>query len=359
MKKMMKAGNLRSLKPQSNRIDFTSNDYLGLSRDISFQKATIAKWQEWSHFLITKVGSTGSRLLTGNHLFFEETEEKIARFHGFAAGTLFNCGYMANLALLSAFLNEEDTLIADLDVHASLHDGMKLSKARKFYFRHNDLDHLATRLKGKQRCYVVIESLYSMSGQTAPLFEIVELCQKHNARLIVDEAHAIGVLGPQGKGLIAHYNLQEKIFAWMGAFGKALGAHGAIVLGSPWLKKMLLNFARPLIYTTALSLPVLAAIACSYERFPAMDAERDHLQQLCKPFSSHIRPLFVPGNSQAKLMSHFLAHHGFDLRPILSPTVPKGKERLRMTLHSFNEYKDLEQCLEKISRWSSPALVQT
>jgi 8-amino-7-oxononanoate synthase len=141
----------------------------------------------------------------------------------------------------------------------------------------------------------------------------------------------------------------------MGAFGKALGVHGAVILGSNLLKKILLNFARPLIYTTALPLPLLAAIACSYERFPSMDLERSRISNLCAKFqfASHIHPIAIKGNSQAKLISHFLSHQGFDVRPILSPTVPKGEERLRLTLHSFNESAQVQRCLENIKRWKT------
>jgi 8-amino-7-oxononanoate synthase len=353
LKKIIKAGSLRLLKQRENLIDLSSNDYLGLSRNLAFQQAIMARWEQWSTIVSKRVGSTGSRLLTGNHVLFEETEEKISHFHGYPAATLFNCGYMANLALLSSLFDERDTLIADLEVHASLHDGMKLSKASTFYFRHNDLEHLERRLGNKGRCFVVVESIYSMSGQRAPLMEIAKLCERYGAGLIVDEAHAIGVLGPQGKGLIAQHDLQERVFACIGAFGKALGAHGAVILGSKLLKKMLLNLARPLIYTTALPLPLLAAIACSYEHFPLMDSERSQISQLCTTFqfSSHIHQIPASGNSQAKLLSHFLAHQGFDIRPILNPTVPKGKERLRMTVHSFNESHHLQRCLKNVNQW--------
>jgi 8-amino-7-oxononanoate synthase len=354
LERILRNGALRSLKQRENLIDLTSNDYLGLSRDPAFRQAIIDKWEKWCPSLSNKVGSTGSRLLTGNHRFFEELEEKIAQFHGFASATLFNCGYMGNLGILSSLFSREDTLIADRDVHASIHDGMKLSKAQLFYFRHNDLAHLETRLKNKKRCFVIVESLYSMSGGKAPLSELVPLCEKYGAQLIVDEAHAVGILGPQGQGLAAEKHLQERVFACMCAFGKALGVHGAVVLGSSLLKKKLLNLARPLIYTTAPPLPLLAAIACSYERFPGMQREREHVAALCRQFqfSSHIQPIPAPGNSQAKLLSYYLMHHGIDVRPILSPTVPKGKEQLRLTLHSFNTRADVQTCMERIEKWS-------
>ena len=348
LEKILKSGSLRSLKQRENLIDLASNDYLGLSRDPEFQQAIIAKWEEYGRSFQNKVGATGSRLLTGNHRHFEELEEKIARFHGFESATLFNCGYMANLALLSSLF---DTVIADREVHASIHDGMKLSKAENFYFRHNDLSHLEWRLKNKKPCFIVVESLYSMSGKTAPLKELVLLSEKYGAKLIVDEAHAIGTLGPDGKGLATKH---DGVFACMCAFGKALGVHGAVILGSRRLKRMLLNAARPLIYTTALPLPLLAAIACSYERFPGMQRQREQLASLCKQFkfSSHIQPIAAPGNSQAKLLSHYLMHHGIDVRPILSPTVPKGKEQLRMTLHSFNTSAEVQHCLKKMKEWN-------
>lgn len=353
LKKILKNGSLRSLKQRENLIDLASNDYLGLSRDPIFQQAIIAKWEKYS--LKNKVGATGSRLLTGNHKYFEELEEQIAHFHGFASATLFNCGYMANLALLSSLLTSKDTVIADSDSHASIHDGMKLSKAQFFYFRHNDLSHLEWRLKDKKRCFIAVESIYSMSGDAAPLKELVLLAERYGAKLIVDEAHAIGILGPQGRGLIAKENLQERVFACMCAFGKALGVHGAAVFGSRLLKKTLLNAARPLIYTTALPLPLVSSISCSYEHFPSMQQERNHVAALCEQFQfpSHILAIPAAGNSQAKLLSHYLMHHGIDARPILSPTVPKSKEQLRLTLHSFNSIVEVQHCLEKIKKWSS------
>ncbi len=355
LKKLVKSNALRSLKQREQLIDFTSNDYLGLARDAHFQEAVIRRWREWSVELPKKVGSTGSRLLTGNHRFFEQTEEKIAAFHGFSSSTLFNCGYMANLSLISSFFDENDTLLLDVQVHASMHDGLALTKARTFYFRHNDLDHLEKRLKAARgRCFICIESIYSMSGDLAPLKEIDQLCDRYGAHLIVDEAHAVGVLGPQGKGLVAQENLQDKIFACMIAFGKAVGAHGAAILGSKLLKTTLLNQARPLIYTTALPLPLLAAIECSYAKFPGMQKQRTQLKNLSNNlgFSSHIHPFFVIGNSKARLASQSLAHRGFDVRPILSPTVRTGQERLRFTLHSYNSIEEAQQCVHQIKEWT-------
>jgi 8-amino-7-oxononanoate synthase len=354
LKTALKSGSLRTLKNRKGLIDLTSNDYLGLARDPTFQRAVIERWEYWSGFVSQKVGSTGSRLLTGNHRYFEETEEKIAHLHGFQAATLFNCGYMANLALLSSVCKKEDALIADLCVHASLHDGMRLCGAKTLYFRHNDLTHLEMRLRRSHgRCFVIVESLYSMSGDKAPLAQIAELCAKFGAHLIVDEAHAIGILGRRGEGLVSDLGLQEKVFACMGAFGKALGAHGAVLLGSRLLKRSLINFARPFIYTTALPLSTLAAISCSYDRFPHMEAQREHLLHLCNYFSfpSPIHPIPLQGIARTKLASHCLASKGFDVRPIHTPTVPKGRECLRLVVHAFNTIEEIEQCLTQLIPW--------
>jgi 8-amino-7-oxononanoate synthase len=356
LKAALKTGALRTLKNRTGLIDLTSNDYLGLARDPTFQKAVIERWESWSCSIPQKVGSTGSRLLTGNHRYFEETEEKIAEFHGFETAILFNCGYMANLAILS-ICREEDTLIADLHIHASLHDGMQLSKAKRLYFRHNDLSHLEMRLqKCRGRRFVIVESRYSMSGDEAPLAEIATLCAAYGAHLIVDEAHAIGVLGCRGEGLVSHLGLQKKVFACMGAFGKALGAHGAVLLGSHTLKRLLINFARPLIYTTALPLSTLAAISYSYDRFPHMHRERDKLACLCAHFSfpSPIHPIPLKGVARTKLASHSLASQGFDVRPIYAPTVPKGQECLRLVIHAFNTAEEIRRCLTHLSSWNSP-----
>jgi 8-amino-7-oxononanoate synthase len=348
----LKCGSLRTLKNREGLIDLASNDYLGLSRDPTFQRSVMQQWESWSRMIQKKVGSTGSRLLTGNHRYFEETEEKIAQLHGFKAATLFNCGYMANLAILSSICGENDTMIADLHVHASLHDGMRLSKAKSLYFRHNDLGHLEVRLQGCQsRCFVVVESLYSMGGNTTPLLQISDLCKRYGAHLIVDEAHAMGVFGTRGEGLVAHLGLQDKVFACMGAFGKALGCHGAVLLGSSLLKQSLINFARPLIYTTALPLSALAAISCSYDLFPQMAKEREQIAHFCSrfAFNSHIHSVPIKGIARAKLASHYLASKGFDVRPVFSPTVPKGNECLRFVLHSFNTEREIEQCLKLIT----------
>lgn len=351
--KRSKLGNLRTLKITQPIIDFSSNDYLGLAR--SPQLAT-SIFQEWEMHLshLNGLGSTGSRLLTGNSIYAQELEEKIAEFHGYEAGLLFSCGYMANVGLLIAITNQESVIFFDAAVHASTHDGIRLSRAKAFPFRHNDLGHLENRLKScssEGDCFICIESIYSTDGSMAQLPEISQLAREYKAHLIVDEAHAVGACGPKGRGLVAEHNLTAHVFAQVTTFGKALGTYGAIVLGNHVLKQALINFATSYIYTTALPFQTLAAIKCSYDLFHEMDQERDHLQKLIQTFResnpsssmSHIQSIPVEGNEAAKHAAQALVKQGFDIRPLLSPTVQRGHEVLRVCLHAFNTEDELAQ----------------
>lgn len=351
--KRTKLGNLRTLKITQPIIDFSSNDYLGLARS---PQLAASVFQEWERHLshLNGLGSTGSRLLTGNSIYAQELEEKIAKFHGYEAGLLFSCGYMANVGLLKAITNPESVIFYDAAVHASTHDGIRLSRAKAFPFRHNDLEHLENRLKGcayQGDRFICVESIYSTDGSMAPLTEISQLAREYEAHLIVDEAHAVGACGPKGRGLVAEHNLMTDVFAQVTTFGKALGTYGAIVLGHNTLKQALINFATSYIYTTALPFQTLAAIKCSYDLFPEMDQERDHLQKLIQIFSasypsssmSHIQSVPIEGNEAVKLAAQALVKQGFDIRPLLSPTVQRGHEVLRVCLHAFNTDDELAQ----------------
>ena len=307
--KRQKLNNLRFLRRENELVDFASNDYLGISRSEQLRFAIAGELKK--HPSLNSLGSTGSRLLTGNTCYAEELEAKIAAFHGCEAGLLFSCGYMANVGLLSAIATSKDVIIYDTHVHASMHDGIQLSNAKAYPFRHNDLSHLENRLKKRQKgCFVCIESVYSIDGSFAPLKDISELCKKYEAYLIVDEAHAGGIFGPSGKGLSADKSIDA--FAKVITFGKAFGTFGAIVLGSAVLKKCLLNFARSCIYTTALPPLSLAAIKCAYDIMPSMNQERDYLHRLISHFQkrhpqnplSPIQPIAISGNSRAKEFSH-------------------------------------------------------
>lgn len=345
-------GNLRSLKTVHNLIDFSSNDYLGLARSSDLATSI---FQEWNR--VKGLGSTGSRLLTGNSAYVEELENRIATFHGHEAGLLFNCGYMANVGLLSAIAGDKDMIFFDARVHASTHDGIRLSRARAFPFKHNDLEHLESRLKNsltRGNCYICIESIYSTDGSKAPLPEICHLAKEYGAHVIVDEAHAVGVCGPGGRGLVAEHHLTSQVFAQVTTFGKALGVQGAIVLGTPTLKHSLINFATSYIYTTALSFPLLTAIKCSYDRFPTQEQERRSLRrsiQICQhalPHASgtHIQSVSAQGNGAVRHLAEKCAQAGFDVRPLMSPTVRQGDEKVRICLHAFNTEEELKHLLE-------------
>jgi 8-amino-7-oxononanoate synthase len=348
------ADNLRELQLFHNLIDFSSNDYLGLARSPHFALLVTEEWKRE-----TKLGATGSRLLTGNSLYAQDLENRIAHLHGFEAGLLFNCGYMANVGLLSSIAEVHDTIFFDARVHASTHDGIRLSRARTFPFRHNDAEHLERRLKNcssEGERFICVESIYSTDGSRAPLVEIAKLSREYGAHLIVDEAHAMGVCGKQGLGLVAEYGLSGDLFAQVTTFGKALGVSGAIVLGTPLLKQLLINFATPFIYTTALPFPTLAAIKCSYALFPTLEKERQHLNRLIEifrhayPDASHspIQSIPICGNASVKHIAKELVIAGFDVRALTSPTVQKGSEMLRICLHAFNTEKELTELLERL-----------
>lgn len=199
-------GNLRTIRvADTYKIDLASNDYLGLARSVFLKQQVMEEWQQREDRL-NGLGSTGSRLLTGSCDYALELEEEIAGFHGFDSGSLFGCGYMANVGLLSTIAKPNATLLLDAGCHASMKDGAVLARARTLTFRHNDLDHLEKRLKGCQQNterFICVEALYSTDGSLAPLEEMCALSEKYSAHVIVDEAHSVGLFGPSGKGLVA------------------------------------------------------------------------------------------------------------------------------------------------------------
>jgi 8-amino-7-oxononanoate synthase len=348
----------RQLRLPDGKIDFCSNDYLGIVRnDLLSGPLTI----DHRPLGVFKHGSTGSRLLAGNYALLGETEKIISAFHDAEAGLIFNSGYDANMGILGCVPQRGDTIIYDYLSHASIRDGIRLSFAQAFSFAHNDMESLEQKLKvAGGNIFVVTESVFSMDGDIAPLKEITSLCEKYNALLIVDEAHATGVIGEKGEGLVQHVNLQQKCFARIHTYGKAAGCHGAIVLGSENLRNYLINFSRPFIYTTALPETSVRAIRKAYEVFPLMTGERNHLQQLVSYFQSStinferltsttpIQGIVVPGNEHVKNLSWHLQSNNLDIRPILYPTVPKGGERLRIVLHAFNTMEEIQLLIENL-----------
>jgi 8-amino-7-oxononanoate synthase len=348
----------RRLTVNDQMIDFCSNDYLGFARSTQLKSMINDEFQSIRDF---NNGSGGSRLLAGNTNYAEILESEIASFHSSEAGLIFNSGYDANVGLFSSIGQKGQIVIYDELIHASVHDGMKLSHASTFMFRHNDLAHLEERLiQTSGIVYVAVESIYSMDGDYAPLTEIVKLCKQYNAQLIVDEAHATGITLNGGKGRVQELGLEKDVFARVHTFGKALGCHGAIVLGSHLLRNYLINFARSFIYTTALPLHSLVAIKQSYQLLKKSESEILHLNSLISYFKqkcenasiecieshSAIQCIVVSGNSEVKKIAKILQDSNFDIRPILNPTVAKGKERIRICIHVYNTKQEIDGVIQ-------------
>ncbi|QIL42144.1 pyridoxal phosphate-dependent aminotransferase family protein [Pedobacter sp. HDW13] len=352
---------IRNLSTNLPPVDFCSNDYLGFARSIELQQLVSDLSRQIPNY---KNGSGGSRLLSGNTAYIEETEHFIANFHGAVSGLIFNSGYDANVGLLSSIPQRGDTIITDELVHASIIDGCRLSHATRYKFTHNDINVLEAKLKMAQgNIFVVVESVYSMDGDTAPLTSMAELCAQYEANLIVDEAHATGIFGEMGKGLVQQLNLTDQVFANVVTFGKAIGAHGAIVLGSPNLRHYLINFARSFIYTTAAPIHNIVTVKAAYQLLGKTDHTIIHqkialFRKLLKEKNiqalnseSAIQGILFSSNEQAKQAATTLQQAGFDVRAILSPTVALGKERLRICLHTFNTDEEITSLVNHLNEF--------
>jgi 8-amino-7-oxononanoate synthase len=358
LQKRKEHGFLRSLTVTNAKlVDFSSNDYLGFARESSL----------WEHVDLPTYGSTGSRLLTGNYSLTEETEAQIAAFHHAESGLIYNSGFDANTGLFSCIAGKDDTIIFDELIHASIRDGVRLSLAKHYTFHHNNLEDLEHKIRlSHGRIFIAVESVYSMDGDFCPLKELVALASKfENVYLIVDEAHATGVIGDQGQGLVQELGLEDAFFARVHTFGKALGCQGAIVLGNHDLRNFLVNYSRTFIYTTALPLPNIMAIKRAYDLLKKSGDRIKTLNQRIRFFrgkalalkiegikssESAIQVMMFPGNENARKAAGALHGAGFDVRPILNPTVPKGTERLRICLHSFNTEKEITGLLNTIAK---------
>lgn len=363
---------LRSLSVAPSSVDFWSNDYLGLAATASNETSSSIS-AEPSTAPAHAAGSTGSRLLSGNSALVERVENDIASFHGFEAGLLFGSGYDANLGLLSCIAGRTDSLLLDELAHASLIDGARLSPARRLHFRHNDLDDLAEKLRraAEERpsgnSIVVVEGTYSMDGDHCPLQEMVDLCDRFDAGLIIDEAHSIGVVGDGGAGLVSSLGLQDRVAGCVYTFGKAVGYHGAIVVGGEWLRRYLINFCRPFIYSTAPPPASVLAIQTQHQRMVEADTQRLSLRRNIERFrrlaSQHLKndavellvsdsPIqgLIAGDIEhcAKIESD-LAAAGITVKAILSPTVAVGSERIRICIHSYNTAEEVDLLVETMA----------
>ena len=340
----------RKLTLNKKKVDFCSNDYLGIVHNHLLESDV---------YLGKKHGSTGSRLLAGNYPLIEEVEKELAAFHKSEAAIIYNSGYDANVGLIACVAQRGDTIIYDQLVHASIRDGIRLSFAQSFSYPHNNVQALEQRLQqATGNVFVLTESVFSMDGDLGELQELQAVCAKHNAHLIVDEAHALGVIGDEGEGLVQLLGLHNACLARVYTFGKAAGCHGAVIVGSKRLKDYLVNFSRSLIFSTALPEVAVSAIQKSYSIFPKLSGERGQLSHLIDFFQAAtvrfkklksgtpIQIIVVPGNDEAKAIASELQKKDFDVRAILYPTVPKGGERLRIVLHSFNTLEQVEQLIQ-------------
>lgn len=343
-------GSLRSLSSLDSLVDFYSNDYLGLSI-ISIP-------------ITAKHGSTGSRLISGNSSEAVELELFLARYFNSESALVFNSGYDANVGFFSSVPQKGDTIIYDEYIHASVRDGIRLSLANSYKFKHNDLTSLENLIRDKtQTVFVAIESLYSMDGDLAPIDEILQICEKYDALLIVDEAHGAGVLGENGKGLSFKYCKSKALFARLVTFGKAYGSHGAAILGSSELIHFLVNFARSFIYSTALppyqynliqnllSQDNIIDLGKKLQENIALFRKEIPNELLISNPLSPIQCFLTPGNENAKKIAAYLQTNGYACKAILSPTVPKSKERIRICFHAFNTKQEIESLAETLKKY--------
>ncbi|OBR08842.1 Aminotransferase class I and II [Colletotrichum higginsianum IMI 349063] len=399
--------------------DFSSNAYLSLSTHPDIQRRFLARIEAHlgsssetpppdggRHDSVVSstplLGSGGSRLLDGNAPLAESLEGDVAAFHRGPAGLLFNSGFDANVGLFSCAPQPGDVIVYDELIHASVHDGMRLSRAaKKIAFAHNAVDPAEAQRwprslsevlsaltdgdegrevrEGSRRVFVAVEGVYSMDGDVAPLKEVVECVERHlprgNGLIIVDEAHSTGLLGERGRGLVCDLGLEDRVWARVHTFGKAMGCSGAIVLCSQITRSYLVNYARSLIYTTAMPFTSLAGIQTAYDFIANGHSEAllSHLWSLVAQTNDLLLTLLdrhrpertlmhlAPGKPKSPIIPLFtsdprgLAQHcqrrGFMIRPIVAPTVPVGSERVRICLHAGNTFDEVEGLVSAIEGW--------
>lgn len=335
---------LRALAPRAG-LDFASNDYLGLAESPELAQAAAAALARG-----VPVGAGGSRLLRGNHPEHEALEAEAARFFQADSALFFGAGFSANEALLSTLPQRADRIFHDALIHASAHDGMRLSRASSHAFPHNDADALETAIAawrasgGVGQPWIAVESLYSMDGDIAPLDDLMSVALRHDAFLLIDEAHATGVLGPGGRGLAARFEGRENVIS-LHTCGKALGVSGALVCLARPLRHFLVNRCRNFIFATAPAPLVAACVRAALTICEAADDRRaalqarvaragSELQELCgvAPSGTQVQPVIVGADARAMSLAAAMQAKGYDIRAIRPPTVPEGTARLRLSL---------------------------
>lgn len=344
-------------------LSFCSNDYLGLAH----HPALAAAMQQAA--ASAGSGSGASHLITGHHVLHDALEQALASFTGLPAALYFSTGYMANLGVVAALMRRGDAIFADKLNHASLNDAAVLSRAEMQRYRHNDIAHLAQLLEKSSatRKLVVADAVFSMDGDIAPVPALLELCERHDAWLLLDDAHGFGVLGTHGEGVLGHFGARSPRIIYMATLGKAAGVAGAFVAAEQVVIDYLLQHARTYIYTTASPPPQAAAVLAALEVIAADDARRAHLQRLIIHLKSHlqsrrwslmpsataIQPLLVGSNHDALRLSELLLARGVLVPAIRPPTVPPGTARLRISLSAAHSIEDIDCLLTALAEAES------
>jgi glycine C-acetyltransferase/8-amino-7-oxononanoate synthase len=330
-----------------------SNNYLGLAHHLSVRAAAAEAAMLWG------AGAGASRLISGSMTLHDRLERRLAAFHDYPAALLFGSGYLANTGTVAALAGRGEVVLSDELNHASIIDGCRLARAETLVYRHRDLDHLAWALRraGGRASLIVTDALFSMDGDLAPLPELAALARRHRCRLMVDEAHAIGTLGPRGRGLVAESGLEGEVDVLVGTLGKALGSYGAYVCASPQVIELLVNVARPFIFSTAPPPPSIAAALAALDLVAASPGRRDRLAANAALLrtsltalgldtgasATHIVPLLIGGAEAATASCERALERGVFAQAVRPPTVPPGTSRLRLSVMATHRPGEMEQ----------------
>jgi 8-amino-7-oxononanoate synthase len=365
---------LRELESRNQRrtlveitgVNLCSNDYLGLANNPALKQTVIEAMAN-----ATRIGGTGSRLLSGHSAVWNELEKEFAAFAGSEAALYFGSGYAANIGLLKSLAGKNDVIFSDALNHASIIDGIHLSGAQKTIYPHRDLNALEAALKENQskpgRKLIVTETVFSMDGDVAPVDAIVALAEKYCASVIVDEAHATAVHGPRGRGIAAQFLADGRVLAAMHTCGKALASAGAFVCGPAVLREHLINHARTFIFSTAMPPYIAEQIRAALRLATGMDTERAGLHSRSQNFAKFLQrggwetlgtttqivPAVIGANDAAVAAAEFLQRAGFAVRAIRPPTVPPASARLRFSVTHKISSAELERLAAALSTWRS------
>ncbi|MFZ5650643.1 MAG: 8-amino-7-oxononanoate synthase [Bacillota bacterium] len=341
-------------------LNLSSNNYLGLAGDERLKRAAIEAVEKYG------AGATASRLVVGNHPAYREAESALVRWKGAGGGLIFNSGYTANTGIIQALAGRDTAVFSDKLNHASIIDGIILSRAENNRYRHNDLDHLEWLLKKTppdRKKLIVTDAVFSMDGDVALLEGLVDLKDRYNAILMVDEAHSGGVIGSRGQGMAHHLGLQYKVDVQMGTFSKAMGSFGAYVVGGQWLIDYLVNKMRSFIFTTALPPAVLGAIEAAISIVSEDSSSRRALSDNSRYFrtalsrlgfdtcgsQSQIVPIVIGTDEKTVLFSRRLHEEGIATVAVRPPTVPENTARIRFSVTAVHRRQDLEWAVDRIA----------